>query len=375
MKNESETTPIFQLEPAYISMFQFSILYFTFIISTIDIFVPYLIVQRAGRDGWISVIAALFVMLPVAANAIALTLRFPRRSFIEYSQLILGPLPGRIVGFFYLFAILVLGATTARELGEIMKIAFFEKTPQIVFPFLTVFLTTYIVWNGFEVINRVNGIFLPIGLFFLVFVFSAVVPRADLTRYLPIMENGFKQAVSGSLILVAQMSEGLFLFSILPLLTQPRKVIKAALITIPLLNGSLLLGTISIAVFGLEPTMRLLIPALELSRVIEIPGLPRLDMFIMAGWYTGIFVKLSLIHYLLVLLTAQWAGLESYKPIIIPYGVIIVTLSILMFGSATELVQFIGSPFTYFLLTFEFAVPLILLVISLLRGVEEKKTA
>lgn len=375
MKKKTGATLLFQLEPAYISMFQFAILYFTFIISTIDIFVPYLIVQRAGRDGWISVIVALFAMLPVAANAIALTLRFPRRSLIEYSQIILGPLPGRIVGFFYLIAILILGATTARELVEIMKIAFFERTPGIIFPFLTVFLTTYIVWNGFEVINRVNGIFLPIGLFFLILVFIAVMPRADFARYLPIMENGFKHTVSGTFILVAQMSEGFFLLSVLPFVTQPRKVIKAAFITIPLLNGSLLLGSISIAVFGLEPTLRILIPALELSRVIEIPGLPRLDMFIMAGWYTGIFVKLSVIHYLLVLLTAQWAGLESYKPLIIPYGVIIVALSIHMFASATDLVQFIGSPFTYFLLTFEFAVPLILLVISWLRGVEEKKTA
>jgi len=256
-----------------------------------------------------------------------------------------------------------------------MTIVFFQRTPEVIFALITILLSTYIVWSGFEVINRVNGILFPIGLFFLILVSFAVLPRADLTRYLPILENGFKQTVSGSFILVAQMAEGFFLLSALPFVTQPRKVIKAAFISIPLLSGALLLGTVSIAVFGLNPTMRMLIPALELSRVIEIPGLPRLDIMIMAGWYTGIFIKLSAIHYLLVLLTAQWAGLKSYKPLIMPYGVIILALSILMFASTNELVQFIGSSFTYLLLTFEFAVPLVLLVIAWLRGVEEKKAA
>jgi len=81
------------------------------------------------------------------------------------------------------------------------------------------------------------------------------------------------------------------------------------------------------------------------------------------------------LHYLLAVLTAQWTGLGSYKPLIIPFGIIMIALSMLMFSNTEQLVQFTGSSFTYFLLTFEFSVPLIILIISWLRGVEEKDAA
>lgn len=83
----------------------------------------------------------------------------------------------------------------------------------------------------------------------------------------------------------------------------------------------------------------------------------------------------SVMHYLLVLLAAQWAGLRSYKPLIIPFGIIMIALSLFMFSNTEQLVQFTGSSFSYFLLTFLFAVPLIILVISWLRCVEEKESA
>lgn len=375
MKKKTSVTSLFQLESTNISMLQFGALYFTLIISTIDIFFPYLVVQQAGRDGWVSVLVASLIMLPVSATVISLTLRFTRRSLIEYLQIILGRLPGRLIGLLYLFVILVVGATTVREFEEIMSIAFMQKTPTIVFGIMAICLTAYSVRSGFEVINRVNFIMLPVGLFFLTFVILSVLPHADIARYLPILENGLKQTVSGSLILVSQIAESYLLLSVLPFVTHPRKVIGAAFIGIPLLIGALLLGTVSIPVFGLETTSRQTMPALELARLIEFPGLPRLDILIMSGWVAGIILKVSILHYLLALLTAQWAGLKSYKPLSIPLGIIIVSMSTLMFSSTEELLMFLGSSYVYFLLTIEFAIPLILLVISWLRSVEEKETS
>jgi len=55
------------------------------------------------------------------------------------------------------------------------------------------------------------------------------------------------------------------------------------------------------------------------------------------------------------------------------FGIIIIALSMFMFSNTEQLVQFIGGSFTYFLLTFEFAAPLVILIISWLRGVEEKE--
>jgi len=375
VKKKTGATSPFELEHGYVSVFQGTTVFFTFIVSTIDIFVPYLTVQRAGRDGWISVFLMMLLNLPLVITMLALTLRFPRRNIIEYSQLILGVWPGRLVGLLYLFFMLMIGVVTTRELMEIMSLAFLRHTPSIVFGILVVALTAYAARSGLEVINRVNGILLPLGMFFLVFVGFTVLPRADFNRYLPILENGFKPPLNASLVMLAQIAEGIMLLWTLPLTPQPRKIIGTIAKALPLLGGALLLGTISIPVFGVEAVSRLTMPALELSRVIEIPGLPRSDILIMAGWYAGIYVKLSAIHYMLSLLSAQFAGLKSYKSLISPIGIIILSLSMLMFSNTEELLRFIGGPFTYFLLTFEFALPFIMLIISWLRGVEEKEAA
>lgn len=375
MKKKTGATSPFKLEHGYVSMFQGTSVFITFVLSTIDIFVPYLTVQRAGRDGWISVFLMMLFNLPLVATLLALTLRFPRQNIIGYSQLILGVWPGRLVGLLYLFFMLLIGVVTTRELMEIMSIAFLQHTPQIVVGMLAVALTTYAARSGLEVVNRVNGILLPLGMFFLVFVGFAALPRADLNRYLPILENGIKPPLNASLVMLAQIAEGIMLLWTLPLTPQPRKIINSLAWALPILGGALLLGTISIPVFGAEAVARLTMPALELSRTIDIPGLPRSDILIMAGWFAGIYVKLSAVHYMLSLLSAEFAGLKSYKPLITPIGVIILSLALLMFSNIKELLRFIGGPFTYLLLTFEFALPLIMLIISWLRGIEEKEAA
>ncbi len=375
MTKKTAMFPLFQLEPAYITIFQGAILYFTFIISTVDIFVPSITAAVAGRDSWISAISTVILASPVAFTIIALALRFPRRIFNEYSQMVLGVWAGRLVGLLYLFLILVIGATTARELGEIMSIAFFAHTPQVVFGIIGVGLSAYLVWSGLEVISRMNGILLPVGLFLLIFVAAAVLPGADLAQYLPIMEYGYGPPARGAIILMAYLLEGFILIYILPLIRQPNKVFKAFAITLPLLGLAFLTGTVSIPVFGLGVTTRLLMPAIELARELQIPGVPRTDILIMLGWYAGILVRIAVAHYLLALLTAQWAGLRSYKPLVLPFGVIIVALSQLMFSGTSEVIKFIGNSLVYTLLFFEFVIPFFILVISWVMGIEEKGAA
>lgn len=367
MKNKAGATPIFQLEPARVSMFLSGILYYTFIISTVDIFIPHLIVLQAGRDGWLSVMIAMAEMLPGAGAAIVLTLRFPRQTLVEYCQLILGLWPGRLLCLVYVFFLLVLGATTLREFEEIMTISFMQATPPVVFGIVTVVLSSYIVSRGVEPIYRVNGIVLPIGFFFLLFVGLATLPRADVANYLPVLERGLGPPVLGSFLITASLMEGFIILSLLPFANNLQGVYKAAVIAIPALGASMLLGTTAIAVLGLEASKKILMPALEMSRLIEIPGIPRLDMLIMLGWFAGIFVKVSVIHYLLALLSAQLAGLKTYRPLIAPWGILMGVMSIYMYSNIGELVNFRGGANIYFLLTLEFVIPLVLLVIALVR--------
>lgn len=375
MQKRSAATQLFILEPGFISLFQAIILYISVVLSTIDIFAPHLTAERSGRDGWISVLFTYLMAVPVAATGLALAFRFPRRSLIEYLQMVFGVWPGRVVGFVYLFFFLAVVSTISRELEEIMSIAFFQYTPSVMFSVTAVLLSAYLIYNGAEVIGRINEVIFPLGMIILGLVFLLILPRADFMRYLPVLENGIKVPLRSSFTLLGFLAEGVIMLYVFPLMVRarPKKIVTGVSFAVSFIILALLAGTIAIPVLGLHSVTRSLMPALEVARHIEIPGLPRPDILIMTGWYAGIFIKISVIYYVLVVLTAQLLGMSSYKPLVLPYGVIIVSLSSLMFASTQELAHSIGGSITYFLLTFEFVLPLIILIVAWLRGVEEKE--
>lgn len=84
-------------------------------------------------------------------------------------------------------------------------------------------------------------------------------------------------------------------------------------------------------------------------------------------WFLTIFFKLTVCFYASALSLAQVFKLSSYRPLVLPLGMIIVVLSLIVYPNIVYFRMFTSEAWTPFALLFGFAIPLMLLLLSMVK--------
>lgn len=141
--------------------------------------------------------------------------------------------------------------------------------------------------------------------------------------------------------------------------------------------GAVFAGVISLspAVFGLEHTMRMFSPGLELSRTIHI-GLvfTRLEIIWMLITIGAGFMASAILLWAFSLGVSQIVGLSTYKPLVVPAALVALTLSLTLFGNNVEQAKFVHYTFPVFGAFVEAGLEIFLFILALVlnkRGGEE----
>jgi len=300
---------------------------------------------------------------------VTLGLRFPGKTLFEYTEEILGKVPGKIVTFLYILWFLHTNALVISECGNFLLTYMMPDTPVIAFNIIIVAVAAYAVRNGLEVLSRFNQLFIPVtGLLVIDFLLSTKEMR--LTKMLPLFDTSFTVVLKGS-VMPASWIGVIVVFSLLvPYLNRPRDAYRVTTIAI-LISGFILITCVLeiLLVFGpiLAPTFFYSI--FNAVRVVSIANfMERLETILLVTWVLGSIVTVGVFYYLAVLGSAQWLGLRDYRPMILPTGVILVALSMLIYEGLVYLTNFMTYVWPlYTLLVFELGVPLILLIIALVR--------
>lgn len=110
--------------------------------------------------------------------------------------------------------------------------------------------------------------------------------------------------------------------------------------------------------------------------------LSRMEVVVAVFFIFTTFVKLSVLLYGTTLGLAQVLELRSYRPLIIPIGILMIILALTNVGSSTELYTFAGKAYPIYALPWTFGIPLLTLIVAKLRKlpdtcstVEEAKEA
>jgi len=145
----------------------------------------------ARQDGWISILLAILGALIVAWLAVSLGLRFPGKTLFQFSEVILGRWPGKVVALLYIWWYIHMNAEIIRQFGSFLVSAFMPETPIIVFELLLMAIAAYAVRSGLEVFTRINQIILPFILLSVTILMILSAPEMDLKKLLPVfIENG-----------------------------------------------------------------------------------------------------------------------------------------------------------------------------------------
>jgi len=358
------------LEKGRIGNFQLYLIILFIILPTAILSVPAVTTGIAKQAGWLAMALSLGFGVAMAVLYSIYFIKFPSKNLLEVGEMAFGKWVGRLIGIGYIGFLLHTGAAIIREFGEFLVTAVMPDTPLSVFIITITLLAAWAVYNGLEVIGRMSEFVFPLLSAATLIVITLVVGEFDFARLKPLQIFDMKVLLAASLIPSSWMGEAVLVTFIIPYVYQARKQswlwVIGAIVTV----GSLLIiiTSATILVFGYAEAARLTFPTFSLARIISIGDIiERTESLVMAVWVAGVFVKITLWFYILVLVTAQTFGLKSYKPLILPYAFCLITLSFWLFRNIMGFFQYISTTFPFWAMSFEVLIPIAVLTVALVR--------
>jgi spore germination protein KB len=353
------------IEKGKISAAQMGMMMYPTIIATAILLVPAITARHANQDMWLSPLWASFVGFLTVYIAVQLHQLYPQKTLIEYSEDILGKFLGRAVGLIFLLFYLHISGIIVREYGEFIVGNFLLHTPIVFVMGSIVLVCSFAVRGGVEVIGRLAELSVPVVIIMILIIIILLIPDMEVENMFPIMEKGIMPSLMGALVPQGWFSEFLLIAFLLPYVADQNKGKKWGMISV--VAVMLTLSFINIAaLFVLGGiTDRFVYPVASAVRYISIADfLEHLEAMVATLWVAGVFLKIAVFYYALVLGTAQWLNLSDYRPIVFPIGFLMLLFAVWSAPNLMELTRFLGGSSLFYRFSIQTGLPLLLLFIA-----------
>lgn len=362
-------------EEGRISPGQFSVLLASLLIGTSTLLMP---LGPAGRDAWISLIVATILGLGALKLWLALSLRLPGQTLVGTARHLLGRWLGSLVSLGYLWFFLHLTSLVIRNIGELYVTAIMPATPILVFAIVLVGLCAWTLSYGIEVLARCAQILLPwlvVTIMTLDFLAIITPNLAHPEQLQPILESGWLPVLRGGWASFAfPFGEAILLGMVFPLVNRLPQTARTSIWALGLIGALLTLTQIrNIVVLGPAEARRSVFTTYLVVREINLADfVQRLDALVIFVWTFGTYLKATLGYYALALGTAELLNLRDYRPLLVPLGIIIVSLSILVYDNIIQMLTFAFTEWPVYAPIFEVLIPALMLVVAAARGIGSK---
>jgi spore germination protein KB len=331
----------------------------------------------AGRDSWLMPLFGGLMFLPVFGICIALVKRHPGEDLFGIAEAALGPVVGRVVTVLYAVFFICVASLNASELEHFVSENLLKDTPIVFITVVTIGTCCYALTKGLNTIARLPMIVLILGIAVLSFELIISVSQMNFSNILPVLAQEPKVYIrSAHIMSTISLGESIGMLLFAGKLKQKKNGFvkgyafiigySVLYLTITHLRETLLLGRL--AEFSLLPSfdaVRMINFGASLSSTESIYSLMMMT-FSMFRILISIYGVLQALKHML--------RLEQYKSLLLPVGALIAVYSLKVLDSPTDSFYF-GTTTAPFLWTFfEFGLPLITLIGSLLRGLGKKKS-
>ncbi|MFJ5622678.1 endospore germination permease [Peribacillus loiseleuriae] len=353
------------MEKGKISSLQMAIMMYPTMLATIILGVPNYTARYAKTDLWLSPILASLIGYVTVYIAFKLHKLYPKQTIIQLSGHIIGRIPGKILGFLFIFFYIQVTGLIIREYAEFVVNSFLVNTPSIVIMASMVLLCAFLVIGGLEGLGRFAQLIFPIFIFPPFILIILLLPDFDFKNIFPILGNGIMPPLKGAIVPSGWFTEFFLITFLLPFLADKKKGMKYGMMTVFFAMMTLVVVNITV-LFILGPTTaNMVYPLMIVARYASLASFfEHLESIVMAIWIVGAFVKISVFYYATALGTAQWLNLSNYRPIVWPLGILIVAFSFWSLPSSIELERFLVQAFPFYGLLIQTIIPLFLLVIA-----------
>ncbi|GGH36980.1 GerAB/ArcD/ProY family transporter [Paenibacillus segetis] len=358
------------LEGGKISVRQLTILVMLVTLGDSILVLPSIATFDAKQDAWISILIGMVTGLSTVYLFYKVWKLNPHLTLIQSIQQILGKWFGTLVSLLFLVYFFLSATAHVREIGDFMTIEMMQQTPTQAIQIIFICIIIMAAQLGLEVIGRTAEIFTPLIfiLFFILFFFLA--PEYEFERIQPILEDGIKPILHGSISCLAFPFVELVVFlMVFPYVNTPSKI-KQSLLQGALIGGIILtlLTFASILVLGAEQTARSIYPSYSLARRVTIDHfLDRVESTIALLWLLTMFFKISIYFYSFILGLAQLCKLKEHRMLAFPSAVLLIALSPVITPNIAYYNRLLSKYWIYFDLTYGLLFPLLLIAVYFCR--------
>ncbi|WP_134700924.1 endospore germination permease [Ammoniphilus sp. YIM 78166] len=356
------------MEKGRISPIQMALLLYTNSTATAILLTPGISFQYAEWDLWLSPIWASLIGFLAVLLAWKLHQLYPKKTLNEYAELILGKIPGKLLGLVYCFYYLFITGIALRQYSELVVGAFLNQTPILIIMGTMLFACAIAIRGGIEVIGRLSDMFVPILILLWVTLVVLLIPELNVKNIFPVMENGIIPSLKGALVTQSYYALFFFLPFLLPYVNNQKKGLQWGLYSVLAVMGTLVITNLaSLLLFG-SITGNFLYPVMSASRYIGYAEFfENLEAVVMAIWIGGSFIKLGLMLYVVTLCTAQWLELSNYQVLSLPMAFLVTVMAVWVFPNVSEMSRFFAKVF-FMMPTFFVLIPAALLLTAYIRN-------
>ncbi|WP_410769047.1 GerAB/ArcD/ProY family transporter [Fontibacillus sp. BL9] len=283
---------------------------------------PGFLAAIAKQDAWISILITIFIQLVLVIPLyVSISKQTKGRGFGDYVESLFGKYGGKIFMCVFCFVFPFFAFTLSLWfLADFLTTSVIPATPADSISVLMLIAVISVVRSGVTTIGRsAEALFILLIVIFLLCIVS-LMPTFHINNLLPVMENGIKPIMHGSILLLGYpfMESFLFLFF---LKNMEMKKWKKSLIFGNIGSGIYFLGVtvVNIGVLGAEVTANVTYPSYFVIRTITLGDFfERFEILVSMLYYVTIFFRLSLLLHITAEGLAGVFRLSDHRPLILP---------------------------------------------------------
>ncbi|MBW7571401.1 GerAB/ArcD/ProY family transporter [Caproiciproducens faecalis] len=323
--------------------------------------------SQAKQDSWIAILLAGILFLPLMFLYIRLSTLYPGKNLYEILFAVFGKIFGRVITLIYVLYSIHLGALVLNVFSTFIHVLNMPETPEPAILFFIILLAVWTVKSGPENIGRISKYTFPILVASILVTFVLSIKDMDLGYLKPIMNTDMKTLLSSALsVCILPLGEIIICLSFLSAVDNQVKMSKVyfqgmiwtlAIILIVNIRNILILGFPSVTMFYF--------PSYEAVSIISIGEFfSRIEVLIGVNLMLAGFIKVAVCVYSASLGLTKLLNAEDQKLFVVPCGLMMVTLSGMLYENTIEWMESIKIYEIY-------AIPfLVLLPVVILIGAE-----
>lgn len=292
---------------------------------------PRLAAEAVGTAGWLLMLYTGILAFIFLSLILKLYKSFEGKDIVDIAEIAAGGVGRTVVGCITIAYLLFVTPLVLREFAEDFKVISLTQSPisfVILFFVIGMVVCAYI---GIEALVRFASIVIPLITIGFVLILIGVIKFADLARLAPILGNGPKELFIGGMSKISIYTGTILLFWMAPYIKGYGNFVKigrsATVISCVFLTVS---SAIYLAVYPYAAAVENFLPMYQMSRLISFGRFfQRIESIFILFWGTSAFIYLSMGLYFAAFFFKKAFNLKYYKPMIIPFGILIFAISLI----------------------------------------------